>query len=153
MIQESATVTAVESECLWVEVIQRSTCGSCAVRQGCGQHLVAKLTGRVQQIRVLPGSASLEQISVGDQVVIEIQESVVVRGATVVYLLPLVALIAAAAFSYFQQWPDGITALFALAGFIVGALLVRWHSRKCSNDNSVNPVLVECESKPLNFVK
>ncbi|WIO75164.1 SoxR reducing system RseC family protein [Porticoccaceae bacterium LTM1] len=153
MIRESATVTSVESDCLWVEVIQKSTCGSCAVRQGCGQHLVAKLTGRVQQIRVLPGNTSLERISVGDQVVIEIQESVVVKGATLVYLLPLVALISASGFSYLQQWPDSITALFALTGFILGALVVRWHSRKYSNDNSVNPVLAGCENKPLNFVK
>jgi len=47
MIEETASVVALEDDFAWVETQRKSTCGACAVNKGCG---AATLAG-TQQLR------------------------------------------------------------------------------------------------------
>ena len=67
MIRETGTVVAIEDNGVWVETIQQSACQTCVAEKGCGQRLIAKVTGNTTAIRVLPGLCNLAVILV-DQV-------------------------------------------------------------------------------------
>ena len=150
MIQEKGRIVAVEQEGLWVETIQRSTCGSCSAEKGCGQSLMAKLSGHTSYIWVLLQGRDSNQYHLGDEVEIGIPEAVVANGSLFAYMVPLLAMIFAAGFAHYQTGSEGITILSALAGFVGGALVVRWHAHRTRFDARLQPVLID-ERKPLHF--
>lgn len=88
MLTETGNIVAVEPEGLWVETIQRSTCGSCAARSGCGQHLLAQLTGRNSYLWVSLQGRDAGRYRIGDTITLGIPEAVVANGSLLVYLLP-----------------------------------------------------------------
>ena len=73
MISETGRIVAIETDGLWVETIQRSTCGSCAAEKGCGQSLMARLMGHTSYLWVLlegrdPADYRIDQeIQIGDR--------------------------------------------------------------------------------------
>ena len=141
MIIETEVVVAVESDGLWVETIQKTACDTCVAQNGCGTRVLSKLTGKTNRIRVIPGGMSLQDIEVGQDVDIAIPEDVIVNGSLLVYLLPICSAI-------FASWLLGSDGDFssmigALAGLVLGGLVVRGHSKKTKNDSRVNPVLFD----------
>ena len=148
MMIESGGVVAVENDGLWVETIRKSTCGACAVQKGCGHGIINSMTdGSRNYLRVLPGDHSLSDCAVNDHVRFAVPEEVILRGSLVVYVLPLLcmlagALLAVAAVPGSQDLP---AAAGAVAGFALGIGLVRWHARRHRDDASLQPTLLEIQ--------
>lgn len=147
MIEETGRVVAIEEDSVWVETIQQSVCQTCVAEKGCGQSLIAKMTGKTTAIRVLPGLCDLSHIGRDDRVVIGIPEHVVVSGTLLVYLLPLLTMISGALLSdslaTTSQASDIYTALGGLLGLVAGGLIVRGHSYLNRNNRDVHPMLLE----------
>ncbi|MCP5189780.1 MAG: SoxR reducing system RseC family protein [Pseudomonadales bacterium] len=147
MLVETGRVVAVEADALWVETIRRSTCGGCAARQGCGHGLLNRIgDGRSGYIRVLRGpSTQRDSCQVNDQVRISIPEQVILRGSAVVYLLPLLCMLATAALAeqVLPAAPQAGAAIGALVGLAVGFGLVRWHAWRHRHDPRLQPTLLE----------
>ena len=144
MLTETGRVVAVESDGVWVETIRQSTCGSCAARSGCGHGLINRVTDRQHgYIRVLPGAASPADCEVDDQVRIAIPGDVVLRGSLVVYLLPLVALLAGAVAGGVLMPGAGEGAVISgsVVGLVLGLCLVRWHAWRHREDRRMQPTL------------
>ena len=148
MIEERGRVVSVEGKTLWVETIRRSACGSCQARAGCGQALLQRLGGARQGlIRVLDDGGS----RVGDEIVIGVPETAVVRGSSLVYLVPLLGLFG---FSLLAQALGAGEPMIILAGFVglaLGFTSIRWYTIRLNNDPAFVPQLVSREGKP-NFV-
>jgi sigma-E factor negative regulatory protein RseC len=146
MLIETGRVVAVDTQGLWVETIRQSTCGSCAAQKGCGHGVLNRLAdGRSGYVRVLPGESGCGDCAVDDQVRISIPEEVILRGSLVVYLIPLLCMLAGAAFAV-PLWaghPDGSAALGAGLGLALGFALVRWHAWHHRNDRRLQPTLLE----------
>ncbi|GAB3105960.1 SoxR reducing system RseC family protein [Aestuariicella hydrocarbonica] len=143
MITEVGRVVAVDQGCLWVETIQRSTCESCSAEKGCGQSLVAKWGGKTSFIRVLLDGRDASQYHLHDTVKIGIPEEVVARGSMLVYLTPLMALMAGVFMAESFNLSEGGVIVSALAGLLVGGGGVRWHSYRHRDDRRVQPVLMD----------
>lgn len=146
MLIETGRVVAVDRESLWVETIRQSTCGSCAANKGCGHGLLNRIAdGRTGYVRVLPGVASAGQCAVNDQVRIGIPEQAILRGSLVVYMLPLLFMLAgAAATAGFWSAPAELaTVAGAVAGLLLGFALVRWHAWRHRDDAAMQPMLLE----------
>lgn len=143
MLQETGTVVTVESDALWVETIRQSACGSCHARQGCGQHALGKVLGTTSRIRVLLNGASPESFHVNQEVTIGVPDDVVVKGALLVYLTPLVLLLAGALLFHYWTASDGWSVIGSFLGLLVGGAVVRWHATKTRNDPRLQPVLLE----------
>jgi sigma-E factor negative regulatory protein RseC len=148
MIIETGRIVAVETDGLWVETIQRSTCGTCAAEKGCGQSLMARLTGHTSYLRVLLQGRDPEGYHLGDEVQIGVPEDVVVTGSLLVYLLPLLAMILFSGAAHHLLGYEGLTILMALIGLLAGAMLVRWRAHVTRNDSRLQPVLID-ERQPL----
>ena len=148
MIKEAGRVVAIEDGAVWVETIRRSTCQSCSARKGCGHGILANAgSGRRHHARVLPGTFSLGDIHLDDQVEVSVPERVLVQAALVVYLVPLVTLLLGALLA--SEWlpefalnGDLSAVVGAALGFGLGVLLVRLHSLMHHNDSEAQPIIV-----------
>jgi sigma-E factor negative regulatory protein RseC len=150
MLIETGRVVAVEQEAVWVETIRQSTCGSCAANKGCGHGLLNRMAdGRTGYVRVLPGSVSPGRCAIDDQVRIGIPEQVILQGSIVVYMLPLLLMLAGAAtVSGLWSGPAEPAAVGgAVAGLLLGFALVYWHARRHRDDPALQPVLLEILSR------
>ena len=86
MLEQSATVVDVIDGRVIIEVLPESTCGSCAVKQGCGTAVLSGSVGR-KLIRI-----ELEDTlgtAAGERVVLGIPEDAIVKGSLLMYLVPL----------------------------------------------------------------
>ncbi|MGF1693589.1 SoxR reducing system RseC family protein [Photobacterium kagoshimensis] len=91
MMRSLATVIAVEANAITVSCQQQTSCGHCASRDSCGTGIVSKaIPGRAHQLTI----ETQEPISVGDVVEIGLAEQSMLSSALLVYLLPLLFLIA-----------------------------------------------------------
>jgi sigma-E factor negative regulatory protein RseC len=150
MLTETGRVVAVDGEGVWVETIRQSTCGSCALRKGCGHGLLNRnADGQYAYIRVLPGRIEATDCRVDDQVRIVIPEEVILRGSLVVYLLPLLFLICGACIGEALATPafagsvDLAAMTGALTGLAIGAVLVRRHAQAHQGDRRLQPTLLQ----------
>ncbi len=151
MISETGRIVAIEPEGLWVETIQRSTCGSCAAEKGCGQSLMARLMGHTSYLWVLLEGRDPADYRLDQEIQIGVPETVVVKGSLFVYLTPLVGMIAGAGAAQYFWGSDGLSALGALAGLLAGGALVRWRAHQTRNDPRLQPVLLD-ERQPVTLI-
>lgn len=147
MIRETGRVVAIEDDSVWVETIQQSACQTCVAEKGCGQSLIAKITGKTTAIKVLLGQYDVSSVGMDESVVIGIPEHVVVSGTLLVYLLPLLTMIAgillAGSLAITTTTGDFYAVLGGLFGLVIGSLVVRVHSYLNRNNPDVHPVLIE----------
>lgn len=143
MITETGRIVAIEPQGLWVETIQRSTCGSCAAEKGCGQSLMARLMGHTSYLWVLLEGRDPDRYQLGDEIQIGVPETVVVKGSLFVYLVPLVGMLAGAGVAQSVLQSDGWSALGAITGLVVGGLVVRWRAHQTRHDSRLQPVLLD----------
>lgn len=144
---ETGKVVRVDSDSLWVETIQQSTCGSCAAESGCGQGLMARFFLGSRFLKVFLEGRDPAKYQAGDEISIGIPEGVVVKISFLAYLLPLLLLVAGATLgnTFGGDLPAVIGAIF---GLILGALMVRWVSGKFLQNRHYQPVLVD-EFQPI----
>lgn len=138
MIKENAVIVEAFDDMAWVETQRQSTCGSCQVRKGCGTSTLQKVLGQKRtRLKVMNPKGFL----VGEEVVLGLQESALIKGSLMLYALPLLFMFGAAILGYVIFWSsghiyvEGAQILFSLFGLICGFL---WVSR-CSNKMSQSP--------------
>ena len=140
MIEETGRVVALEEGAVWVETLRKSTCSSCSANAGCGQGLMDKLgVGRQRGfVRVL----SDLQLALDDVVVIGIREDVLLRTAVLVYLLPLLGLLAGALLASSLGLTERLVILVSMLNLLFAWLAVRWHCRRTQHDPARQPVVL-----------
>ena len=140
MIEEQGRVIALESGAVWVETLRSSTCSGCSAKSGCGQGLMDRLGVRERRgtIRAL----SDLQLQVGDSVVVGIREDVLLRGAILVYLLPLLMLFATALLANQLALAEPFVIAAGLGGFLAAWLIVRKRSQRTASDTRLQPVVL-----------
>ncbi|ANF26234.1 SoxR reducing system RseC family protein [Stutzerimonas stutzeri] len=140
MIEETGRVVALAPGAVWVETERSSTCSGCSVRSGCGQGLVDRLGIRERRGLIL--ALCDLRLSVGDTVVVGIRESVLLHGAVLVYLFPLIMLFIFAVVASQLSAPEPYVMLAGLGGFLFAWLLVRKRSQQTSIDPALQPVVL-----------
>lgn len=145
MIEESGQVVEVQGEFAWIESERTSTCGGCAVRKGCGTSAIAKVLGqRRVRLRVLNHINAV----VGDNVVIGITESGLVRGSLAVYAAPLLGLFAGALAGQllgkqvFDMQSDWLAIAGAVTGFVFALIWLKRFSHNTEKDTAYQPVVL-----------
>lgn len=145
MLTETGRVIAVESGALWVETVRRSTCGSCSAAKGCGHGILNRMyDGHRNLVKVSSSAFPEGRFQVDDEVSIAIPEHVIVGSSFIVYIVPLLStLVAAALFAALVPAASDLdTVLGAGVGFILGVGLVRLHAWTRRNDQRLHPRLL-----------
>ncbi len=132
MSEELATVVAIEGDHAWVECERRSACSGCQQQSSCGTGTVAKAFPlKAPRLRV----RLTAEVRVGQQIRLGIPQESLLRGAALVYVLPLFCLLAGALLGQLWLAPllaggEGITILSSVLGGVLGFLLVRYFSNR-----------------------
>ncbi|WP_342804774.1 SoxR reducing system RseC family protein [Alteromonas sp. M12] len=93
MIEEIGVITAVDKDHIWVETEVKSTCGGCQAQDNCGTGVVAKVfTPKKEQLILRCHQAA----KVGQRVKLGVAENQLLTASALIYLLPLVVMIATA---------------------------------------------------------
>lgn len=127
MIEEVAQVVSVDGDDVWVQTQRQSACSGCSVKNGCGTSVLASVVGRKFSVLKLKNT---HDAVLGDQLLIGIDESMLVQGSVLAYLLPLMGLFV---FGLLASWAgnhvgiDGELHIItsALAGLVLGFYLLR----------------------------
>lgn len=161
MITEKARVISVSEGILWVEAVQQSACSGCSAREGCGQRLLARFSGKTAYLKVLIENQKADDYASGEIVEIGLPEDVVVRGSLLIYLLPIVSMLVFACVGHFILQNDlnasgsqlffqelGVV-LFAGIGLCLGAWFVRGTTACKSFAKASQPQLIrKIDSQP-----
>ena len=141
MMEERAVVIDASQGYVWLEIQRQSACGGCQASTGCGAAALTKVWGG-KPIRV----RALSNLSVqpGDEVIVGLADGVLLRGAILVYLLPLALLFAGAMLGQaaFAAAGEELVALSSILGLGFGFLAVRSLSQRLSNDARYQPVIL-----------
>ena len=143
MVKETTTIVAIEPGYLWVEGVQRSTCGSCTARAGCGHRLLAGIKAQTSRVRVLLSVGDKADYKIGEELQISIPDDVVVKSSLFIYLSPLLGLLLAAGIADYLFGQELITISAGIIGFAVGGVLVRVISDHLGNEPRLQPTVVE----------
>ena len=112
MIEETAIVAKIENNQVWVESKPTSGCGGCQQKSACSTSVLDKFIHK----RAVAVDCDIE-LKAGDRVIIAIDEGVLIRASLLLYLLPLLTMVAAGAVA---QWllPAG----FVKADLVIAAV-------------------------------
>jgi sigma-E factor negative regulatory protein RseC len=143
MIEETAHVVGVEDGHAWVETERRSSCGSCSAK-GCGTGALSKILGtKVQRLKVRDPLGT----EVGDTVILGIEEGVLLHGSLMVYIVPLLLMLAGGLLgeALAPQWgtqPEGLSLIFGLLGLGGGFLWLRSYNLRVAKDPRYTAVIL-----------
>jgi sigma-E factor negative regulatory protein RseC len=150
MITENAIVVSVEKN----ETQRQTACGQCSANKGCGTSVLSKVIGNK-----LSKMKAINKINaeVGDEVVVGINESSLLKGAFMTYLLPLLYLFIFSFSGQFladylqTQYSELFVIGSALLGFYIGMKKLKNFSISISNDENYQPVILKKSNS--SFVK
>ncbi len=147
MIEELALVVdASGSDSVRVRTQRHTACESCQMKSGCGQQALVKLT---------PGKGALDwsirntlDAREGDVVVLQIPETGILGASFLLYLLPLLSMVLAAALaSLGGVTSEGPLTLVALAGLGAGIWFARSQALQRSDDPEYQPRMARFASR------
>ena len=149
MIEENGLIVATEAEEAWVETSRRSSCGSCEAK-GCGTGALSQVLGRKSQRLRVKNTIGAET---GEQVVLGISESALIKGSLAVYLVPLLALLGGGLFgevmaAQLSLSEEGTSIAFALISLALSLIWLRRFNRRVANDERFNAVLLRRADRP-----
>ena len=125
MLETRAIIVQIEGQHAFVQSSQDYGCGQCKGK-GCGAGKLSRMfRGKPRRFRVdNPINAD-----VGDEVVISVSEGAILRGISLVYLLPILLMVTGAMFGAWIGQPavqqDGYAAAGALLGLAAGFMAAK----------------------------
>ena len=146
MITENAIVVSIDNNQTWIETQRKSACGQCSANKGCGTSVLSKVIGnKLTKIKAINNINA----QVGDEVVIGLNEQSLLKGAFVVYMLPLFLLFL---FSFVGQLVSDnllihnnefLIILFAVIGFYLGMRKVKSFSTSIAKNEKYQPIILK----------
>ncbi|GAB2905198.1 SoxR reducing system RseC family protein [Rheinheimera gaetbuli] len=127
MVEEIATVVGTEQGGVWLTTTPVGTCNACQVSSDCGTGIVTKALTPRQHRFFLPTEL---QLLAGEQVRIGVAEQRLVSAALVVYLLPLLLLLAATLLANAAGLPETQVIVLAFVAAATGFVIARWYGQR-----------------------
>ena len=145
MIEEQGQIVKTEGQFAWVRTQRKSTCGQCSAQKGCGTNVFSKVLGnKMVEFKAI----NKINATVGDNVVLGLHESVLLKSAALMYVLPLISMFSFALLAMFFGDILGISvsqawiSFAAVFGLLSGFLLVRQFARYHQEDEQYHPVVL-----------
>jgi sigma-E factor negative regulatory protein RseC len=144
MIEENARVIAIEGDIAWVETRRKSTCGSCSAKNSCGSSLLERFVGqRSNRLAV----SRVDNIEEGDEVVLGLEESSLLRGSFAVYMLPLLLMLLLAVLAQTflsDKWlaSEAASILGGMVGLGLGLFWLKAYAKRALIDGRFRPVVL-----------
>ena len=122
-IEATARVVSRDGRYVVLQTDRTAGCAACAAKSGCGTAALGSvLGGKASRLRMVNDVDA----GIGDTVVIVLPETALLRAAIVAYMLPVIAMVIAAATAAGFGAGDPGAALAAALGLGAGLLLARY---------------------------
>jgi len=139
MLYETGIVSAVNGVNATVQTQNQLACSSCKVVDTCGNGIIEKyFSGKVFSSDVKNDLNA----KVGDKVTLAIPKSSVTKASIIVYLVPLLIFILAAAGISFYTQNENIVILVSLCGLASGLFATKFYNRKLLKSELYLPKIV-----------
>ena len=144
MIEEHGVIVACEGAYAIVETQRQTACGGCRLKAGCGTTALHKLWGQKRtQVKVM----NAHRATVGQTVVIGLDERALVRGSFSFYGIPLFAMLVGALSGHAVELAAASGGeLWSIAGGLLGFALatvwLRHHAEKPAFRSGFQPVIL-----------
>jgi len=154
MIKENAFVVKKSDGIAWIATQRKSTCSSCQVKSACGTATLEKVLGKKRTHLQVKNP---NDYSVGDEVIIGLNENALVRGSLLLYLVPLLFLFGfvfvgeALAFLYGFDYNEGFKIVSAMIGLILGFMYVSYRQHNLVQQSAYQVEILGRADKPINF--
>ncbi len=122
MLYQRATVVETTDHTICLEAERQSTCGQCQLKKGCGTGLLSEHVGKRFSRIVIDKTT---EVSLGQKVSLAIPEQNLLRGAALVYLLPLLLMFLFAAVARWLGFNSIGEVTSGLSGLFIGFIFVR----------------------------
>ena len=142
MHTEQATILRVEGGHVYLQARQTSSCDGCSLRSGCGHRLLDQIfPGKTQTpvIASLPVDADPGDYKAGQSVSISMEEGALLKGAFLLYGLPLFGLLAGSMLTAAMGVHELLVLVGGMAGLTTGLLTVK--SRRCNIERAALLIL------------
>lgn len=143
MIEEQASVIEIHGNSALVETQRKTACSSCAVKKGCGTGVISTVFDRASARILAINTIGAE---VGARVVVGIDESMLVRGSVVVYLMPILMMFGSSLLGTWlmQSDSEAVSIGFAGLGLLAGFICLRWYNKRIRLNENYQPVILRC---------
>lgn len=126
MLETRVIVMETAPNIAWVQAVQSGSCEQCHGK-GCSSSKLGQLfCSKPRQFQV----DNPIDAQVGDEVVVAVVEGTVLRGIGLVYIMPLLLMLAGAALAQQINSTDLFAALGAVIGVVAGFGLAKWLSSR-----------------------
>ncbi len=147
MVEAQGQVVRLDDHFIWVETEIKSGCNHCVAKSGCGTGILGAVMGRRRpQLRVENNLG----VKVGEAVVVAVEDSGIVTGSLLLYLIPLIMMIVGAATGDAlsgEMW----AIILAVVGLVSGFLIAKTLSGGAMVTNRLRPVLVRRVESMVGF--
>jgi sigma-E factor negative regulatory protein RseC len=134
MLEHTGTVIEADEHTALIETVRRSACGHCSSGDSCG---ISVLAGVFKQRGNFVRVNNHMHLKPGDQAVLGIAESTLLRAALWAYMVPLVVMLAFAMFASAAGLSDGYVFIASMAGLFNGLYLARLVRARSVTDDIV----------------
>lgn len=129
MIEQRAVIlrlepNSAEQSIAILEIVRKTACGLCGQTRGCGNSIWGKLFGHKSTSFKAQNSINA---NVGDNVIVGINESALMKSALLLYMLPLATMFIGAILASILLSNDLLVVLGAIIGLALGFLWVKGH--------------------------
>ena len=139
MIEETALVLEIRDQQALLQTQRKNACQSCSVKSGCGTSTLAKVVGNRSSQFIVDNTLD---VHAGDQVVVAIDENALVQGSLLIYLLPLLSMLAAGIFAELFFSIELVTIVFSMVGFALSLFIVHYILPRSALKKSIQPHLL-----------
>ena len=140
MLEEPAEVVEIVGNFARVRAYPKLACGSCSARSGCGTSLLSSLfpeRGRTFMAQNTIGA------TIGDRVVVGVDESSMQRASLLMYLVPLLGFFGGALVGV--DYSEGASVLGAVSGLFLGLYAVRKWTSPCFRKQNLHMRILRIE--------
>lgn len=142
MIKETVEVVGIEGEQVVVRSARTSACAQCDASASCGQKSIAEWASS-KWVDVPVINPDQKAVRIGDKVVVGIEEGRFVLASALVYLMPLVLMMAFALTGFTVGLDEAGLIGLSMAGLLVGFVLNRvLNQRESTSAHQYQPVLL-----------
>lgn len=141
MIEEQASVVEIHGKSALVQTRRKTACSSCAAQKGCGTGVISTVFDKSSARVVALNDIGAE---VGEQVVVGIDESMLVRGSAVAYLMPILMMFACSLLGSWllQSDSEGVSISFAILGLLAGFACLKWYNKRVRSNAKYQPIIL-----------
>lgn len=144
MIKNLAQIERISAAYLTVSCQQQSSCKACATRTSCGTGVLSNVMPSRKHVFQVARPADLSiRAKVGDWIEIGLEEESLIKGALLLYVMPLIAMLIFAIVGYYLTHSEVGSILFSFLGLSSGLLVARYQSKKMVDKSSYKPVFIK----------